>query len=90
MAEVSTLVGIGELGCAAPLPLPPGPGYAPVSTPDGIVWQVAGAGGPTTVDVSLSAGVLTVSVNGVDATVALAGEPVGDAFGVALGYWLPV
>lgn len=90
MAEVSTLVGIGELGCAAALPLPPGPGYVPVSTAAGVVWQVAGAGGPTAVDVSLSGGVLTVTVNGVDATVSLAGERVEDAFGVALGYLLPV
>ena len=90
MAEVSTLVGIGALGCAEALPLPPGPGHVPVSTAVGVVWQAGGPEGPTTVDVSLSGGVLTVSVNGVDATVALAGERVEDAFGVALGYLLPV
>jgi hypothetical protein len=91
MAELSTLVGVGELGCPEPLPPPPGSGYVPTSTAAGIVWQVASTGGEqpgaTTVELAMAGGALTVTVNGVAAQ--LPGAPVQDAFGMALGYLLP-
>ncbi len=71
MAEYSTLVGVGELGCAEALPPPPGSGYVPTSTAAGIVWQVAGAGGEsptaTTVEMAMAGDALTITVNGVAA-----------------------
>jgi hypothetical protein len=85
---VETLIGLGELGCSEALPSPPGPGYVVMSTPDGLQWVPAGEGGPTTVDLAVAGGVLTVTVNGVSDS--LAGVLVEDAFGVGLGYLLPV
>ena len=90
MPELSTLLGMNRLGCAAALPAPPGSGYVPVSTAAGIVWQVAGEGAPpgaTVVEVAMVAGALVVTVNGVSA--ALPAELQTDAFGVPLGYLLP-
>jgi hypothetical protein len=88
MAGVSTLVGIGELGCSEAMTPPPAPGLVPTSTPDGIAWQPLSAGGAPVVVITASAGVLTVTVNGVSAN--LAGVPVADAFGTPLGYLWPV
>jgi hypothetical protein len=85
---METLVGIGELGCPELLPSPPGAGHVPTSTADGIVWLPAGTGGPMTVDVAVAGGALAVTVNGVSSTIS--GVLVQDAFGVALGYLLPV
>lgn len=86
--QVETLIGLGELGCSAALPPPPGAGYVAMSTENGIEWVPAGEGGPTTVDLSIAGGVLTVTVNGVSDS--LAGVLVEDAFGVDLGYLLPL
>jgi hypothetical protein len=89
MPELSTLVGMNRLGCAAALPAPPGVGYVPVSTAAGIVWQAAGEGAPpgaTVVEVGMVAGALVVTVNGVSA--ALPAELQTDAFGTPLGYLL--
>ena len=88
MNSVETLIGVGELGCTAAMPLPPGPGSAPMSTDAGVEWVPAVGGGPTVVDVAVVAGGLAVTVNGVTATVA--GVLLADAFGVDLGYLLPV
>jgi len=84
----STLLVIGEMGCPEPLPRPPGPGYVPVSTPTGIAWQMVGASGPTTVGLAMGSDGLTVTVDGV--TGALMAVPLTDAFGLNLGYLLPV
>lgn len=86
---VETLIGLGELGCSAALPPPPGPGYVVMSTADGLQWVPAGeGGGPTTVELAVAGGVLTVTVNGVSDS--LVGVLVEDAFGVELGYLLPL
>jgi hypothetical protein len=90
MPELSTLVGMNRLGCATALPAPPGVGYVPTSTTDGIVWQVAGEGVPpdvTVIEVAMAGGALVVTVNGVSAT--LPGVLQTDAFGAPLGYLLP-
>jgi hypothetical protein len=88
MAGISTLIGIGELGCSEALAPPPTPGLVPTSTADGIIWLPVGAGGVPVVTITAAAGVLTVTVNGASAT--LTGVAVLDAFGTPLGYLWPV
>ena len=50
----------------------------------------AGVGPPTTNTLTLTAGGLTTTVNGVVATVPLGGERIEDAFGTGIGYLLPL
>ncbi len=64
----------GPQGLQGP-PGPPGP---------------AGVGPPTTNTLTLTAGWLTTTVNGVVATVPLGGERIEDAFGTGIGYLLPL
>jgi hypothetical protein len=88
----TNLAGVDDLGCGLIL-IPNGtPGQVMQMDPTtGLpVWGPGGAGGPTTVATAFAAGVLTVTVNGVSTVVNLRGQLVEDAFGVDLGYLLPI
>jgi hypothetical protein len=89
---VTNLVGVDELGCGV-VPIPNGtPGQVMQLDPtSGLpVWGPGEPGGPTMVATTFVAGVLTVTVNGVAASATLQGQLLEDAFGVDLGYLLPL
>lgn len=95
---ITNLAGVDELGCGV-VPIPNGtPGQVMQIHPtSGLpVWGPGGAGGPTTVVTTFAAGVLTVTVGstsshtGVAASATLQGQLLEDAFGVDLGYLLPL
>jgi hypothetical protein len=89
---VTNLAGVDELGCGV-VPIPNGtPGQVMQIDPaTGLpMWGAGGTGGPTTVATAFVAGVLTVTVNGVSTNVNLRGQLVEDAFGIGLGYLLPL
>lgn len=88
MPEIMQVAGIDELGCRV------------VGIPNGAVGEVLqilpggkpgygpGGGGPTMVALLMDGGILTVTVNGVQAS--MTGVLAQDLAGTLLGYWLPL